>query len=69
MFGVMKLVVSKGQGALVDTQTWEREGGERETVIAEYFSYIAYKFVNISFFSQSDRAVTQFLSPTVNEVL
>lgn len=59
----------RGPGGLVDTHTQrrdgkekEKEGGETETVFAEYFHWVAYTFVNILFFSQSDSAVTQFLS-------
>lgn len=69
MYGVMKLMVSKGDRGDWWTHTQrrdgkekEKEGGETETVFAEYFHWVAYTFVNILFFSQSDSAVTQFLS-------
>lgn len=63
MFGLMRITVSKGQGALVDThRAHGREGGE--TVFAQYFMSLINSSIFLSFLEETVQYTIPFL--TVN---
>lgn len=62
MFGLMRITVSKGQGALVDTH--RAHGREGETVFAQYFMSLINSSIFLSFLEETVQYTIPFL--TVN---